>query len=96
MGWLTSMFSTGAQGRNIFPKHSFNIRWREIPQEEFKTNVYGVREINLIGMFSLPLVNDYGLGNRFAEVVHGEFCKGFLLNELHLFCVQMQQAEGVF
>ncbi len=66
-------------------KHSFNIRWRYVPQEEFKTNVYSVREIYLIGMFSLPLLNDYGLGNQIAEVVHGEFRKDFLENELHLF-----------
>ena len=47
-------------------------------------------------MFSFSLPNDYGLGNQFAEVVHCQFCKDFLVNEFHLFCVQMQQAKGVF
>ena len=89
LGWLTSIFSAGANGRNVLHKQGFNIRWRDIPQEEFETNMYCVGEIYLIGMFSLPLLNDYGLGNQFAEVVHGEFCKDFLVNELHLFCVQM-------
>ncbi len=52
--------------------------------------MYCVGEIYLICVFSLLLVNDYGSGNHLAEVVHSEFCKDFLVHELHLFCVQMQ------
>jgi len=89
-GRLISIFSTRANGRNILHKQGFNIRWRDNPPEGLETNVYGVREVYFVGMLSLPLVNDYGLCDHFAEVVHGEFCKDFLENELHLFCVQMQ------
>ena len=37
--------------------------------------MYCIREINLIGMRFLCLLDDYGLCNQFAEVVHGELCK---------------------
>ena len=63
------------------------MRWKDIPKKEFKTNTYRIREIDFIGIFSLSLLNDYELGNPFAEVVHSEFCKDFLENELHFFCV---------
>ncbi len=89
LGWLTSVFSAWSNWRNKLHKHGFNIRWGGILKEEFKANVYSVREINLIGMFSLALLNDYGVCDQFAEVVHSELCKDFLENELHLFCVEM-------
>ena len=92
---LARIFSARSDWRNILHKQGFNIRWSDFPQEELKTNVYCVREIYLIGIFSLPLLNDYGVGNQFAEVVHSKFCKDFLENELHLFCVQVQQSQSV-
>ena len=58
--------------------------------------MYRIGKTDHVVMFSFPLLNDYGLGNQFAEIVHSEFRKDFLVNELHLFCVQMKQAEGVF
>ena len=67
---LTSIFSAGANGRNIFHKHSFNNWWRDILPEKIKTNMYSVRKVHLIGIFFLFLLNDYGLGNQFTEVVH--------------------------
>jgi len=48
-----------------------------------------IGKCDLIGIFSV-LVNDYGLGNHFTEVVHGKLGKDFLENELHLFCVEMK------
>src|SRR5699024_8033672 len=81
--------------RNVLHKQGLNTGWSDFTQEEFKTNMYCVREIYFISIFPLLLLNDYGLGNQFAEVVHGEFCKDLLVNELHLFCVQMQQTKRV-
>ena len=53
-------------------KQGFNKGWREIIKKELPANVYGGRKIDLIGMFSIVLLNDYGLGNQFIEVVHGK------------------------
>ena len=77
-------------------KHGFNTRWREITQEELSANMYGGREIDFVSIFSVFLLNDYGLGNQFIEVVHGKSGKDFLVNELHLFCVKMLEPDGVF
>lgn len=77
-------------------KQGFHPRWREITQEELSANMYGGREIDLVGIFSIFLLNDYGLGNQFIEVVHGKSGKDFLVNELHLFCVKMLEPDGVF
>ena len=68
-------------------KHGFKNGWRDISKEELSANMYCIREINLIGMRFLCLLDDYGLCNQFAEVVHGELGKNLLENELHLFCV---------
>ena len=70
-------------------KQGFNEGWRDIPKEELSANMYGSREIDLINVFSVFLLNDYGLCNHFIEVVHGETGKDFLADELHLFCVKM-------
>ena len=59
-------------------------------------NMYGGRKIDLVGIFSVFLLNDYGLGNQFIEVVHGKAGKDFLVNELHLFCVKMLETDGIF
>ena len=53
-------------------KQGFHPRWREITQEELSANMYGGREIDLVGIFSVFLLDDYGLGNQFIEVVHGK------------------------
>ena len=93
---LTRPTPTGANGRNMLRKQGFHPRWREITQEELSANMYGGREIDLVGIFSVFLLNDYGLGNQFIEVVHGKAGKDFLVNELHLFCVEMLEADGIF
>lgn len=90
---VTSIFSTGANGRDILHKHGFKNGWRDCAKKELQTNVYCVGEIYLICVFSLFLLNDYGSGNLFTKVVHSKLCKDFLVHELHLFCVQMQQTE---
>ena len=45
----------------------------------------GNGEINLIGIFLLSLLDDYGLGNQLAEVEHSKLGKDFLMNEVHPF-----------
>ena len=67
---LTSIFTTGTNGRNILLEQGFNIRWMDFSKKERKTNVYSIREIDFVVMLSLSLQNDYGLGNQFAEVIH--------------------------
>ena len=49
-----------------------------------------------MGIFSFSLSDGYGLGNHLSEVVHGELCKDFLVDEVHLFCVKMEQSQGIF
>ena len=93
---LTRPTPTGANGRNMLRKQGFHPRWREITQEELSANMYGGREIDFIGIFSVFLLNDYGLGNQFIEVVHSKAGKDFLVNELHLFCVEMLEPNGIF
>ena len=70
-------------------KQGFNEGWRDIPEKELSANMYSSGEIDLIGKFSAILLNDYGLGNQFIEVVHGKTGKDFLVDELHLFRVEM-------
>ena len=77
-------------------KQGFNEGWRDIPKEELSANMYSGREIDLIGVFSAFLLNDYGLGNHFIEIVHSKPGKDFLADELHLFCVEMLEANRVF
>lgn len=49
-----------------------------------------------MGIFSFSLSDGYGLGNHLTEVVLGELCKDFLVDEVHLFCVKMEQSQGIF
>ena len=58
--------------------------------------MYSGGEVDRIGILSVPLLNDYGRGNQLREVVHSEFSKDFLVYVLHLFCVEMNEAKGIF
>ena len=53
-------------------------------------------KVDLIGMFSVCLLNDYGLGNQLTKVVHCKLCKDFLVDELRLFRMQMHKPQGIF
>ena len=46
-------------------------------------------------MLRIPLLDDYGRGNQFREVVHGQFCKYFLDDVLHFFCMKMDETKRV-
>ena len=50
-------------------KQGFNEGWRDIPEKELPTHVYSSGEIDLIGMHSAILLNDYGLGNQSRKEV---------------------------
>lgn len=86
---LTRGTSTGTNGRNKLREQGFHTRRSEITKEEFSANMYSSRKIDLVSIFSVFLMNDYGLGNQFIEIVHGKASKDFLLNELRLFCVEI-------
>ena len=47
--------------------------------------MYGSREIDLNGMFSLLLLNDYVRGDQHGKVIHSQLGKDLLENELRLF-----------
>ena len=53
--------------------------------------MYSSRKVDLVGIFSAVLMNDYRQGNQFIEVVHGKAGKDFLMNELRfsLFCYSL-------
>ena len=93
---LTRVTSTGANGQKQSRKQSFKFRWRNIPQEEIAANMYGSGEVDRIGILCAALLSDYVRGNQFREVVHGQLSKDFLVDVLHLFCVEMDKAEGIF
>ena len=82
---LARVTSAGSNWRNEPQKQSFDIRWSKFSKKEFEANMYGIRKINLVVKFFLSLLNDYGTGNQFTEVVHGKLGKDFLENELRLF-----------
>ena len=86
---LTRRITTGANGRNELQEQGFNTRRSEIGQEEFSANVYSGGKIDLVSIFSVFLMNDYGLGNQFIEIVHGKTGEDFLMDELRLFCMEM-------
>ena len=68
----------------------------EFSKKELAANKYSVGKRNRINVFSFPLVDDYGLGNQFTEVVHDELSEDFLEDKIHLFCVEMEQAKSIF
>ena len=88
--------STGANGRNELCEQGFNTRRSEITKEEFSADVYSGGKVDLVRVFSVFLLNDYGLGNQFIEIVHGKTGEDFLLNELRLFRMEMLEPDGIF
>lgn len=88
--------STGTNGRNKLREQGFHTRRSEITKEEFSANMYSGRKIDLVRIFSAFLLNDYGLGDQFIEIVHGKTGEDFLLNKLRLFCVEMLEPDGIF
>ena len=95
-GYITRSASARANGRNKPCNESFNIWWRDIPQEELPANMYGNRKISFISVFPVGIPNDYGRGNQFGEIVHDESGEDFLENVLHFFCVKMEQTNRIF
>ena len=93
---LSGIASARANRKNQSRKQSFKHGWRYVSQEEIAANMYSSGEVDRIGKLRTALLNDYGRGNQLREVVHGEFRKDFLVDVLHLFCVEMNEAECVF
>ena len=58
--------------------------------------MYDSREVDRIGILGAAVLNDYGRGNQFREVVHGELSEDLLINVLHFFCVEMNKTKGIF
>ena len=76
-------------------EQGFNQRRREFAKKELSANMYGRRKVDHIGIFSAFLLNDYGLGNQFIEVVHSEAGKDFLVDKLRLFCMKKLKTHGI-
>ena len=58
--------------------------------------MYGSGEVGFVDIFIAALLNDYVRGNQFGEIVHNEPGEDFLKDVLHLFCMKVQKAHGVF
>ena len=58
-------------------------------------SLYSDSEIGFERVFSVAFLDEYVRGNQFREVVHDESGKKLLDNVLHLFCVEMEQANSV-
>ena len=93
---IARMVSACSNYRNILLYSGFNIWWRNITKKKLSANLYGYREICFARVFSFEFLNDYMRGNQFREVVHDKAGINFLCNILHLFCVKMEQANGIF
>lgn len=88
--------STGANGRNMSANESFNNRWRNITKKELSADMYGDREVGFVSMLCVDFGDDHGRGDQFGKVVHDQSGKDLLADELHLFCMEVEQAESVF
>lgn len=53
-------------------------------------------KVGLVSELSVLLLNDRVRSDQFSKVVHDEAGKDFLEDELHLFRVKGEQAQGVF
>ncbi len=58
--------------------------------------MYSGREVDRVGKLCVAFLNDYVRGNQLRKVVHDEFRIDFLVDVLHLFCVEMDEPKGVF
>ena len=58
--------------------------------------MYSSGEVDRIGILRIAFLDDYVRGNQLRKVVHGEFREYFLVDVLHLFCVEMDKAKGIF
>ena len=88
--------SAGANGRNMSANESFNNRWRDITKKELSADMYGDREVGFVSMLCVGFGDDHGRGDQFGKVVHDQSGKDLLADELHLFRMKVEQAEGVF
>ena len=57
--------------------------------------MYGDGKVGSVSVFSVEVLNDYVRGNQFRKVVHGESGKDLLEDVLRLFCMKMEQANGI-
>ena len=58
--------------------------------------MYGLGEIDLVGVLGAILLNDYVRGNHHREIVHGQLSENLLGDELRLLGVKIEQADRVF
>ena len=58
--------------------------------------MYSSGEVDRIGILRIAFLDDYVRGNQLRKVVHGEFRIDFLVDVLHLFCVEVDEPKGVF
>ena len=58
--------------------------------------MYSRGEVDRIGKLRIAFLNDYVRGNQLGKVVHGEIRIDFLVDVLHLFCVEVDEPKGVF
>ena len=93
---LSGIASAQTNRKNQSRKQSFKLWWRHIPQEEIAANMYSGGEVDRIGKLRIAFLDYHGRGNQFREVEHSEFCKDFLVDVLHLFCMEMNEAKSIF
>ena len=58
--------------------------------------MYSSGEVDRIGILRIAFLDDYVRGNQLGKVVHGKFREYFLVDVLHLFCVEMDKAKSIF
>ena len=58
--------------------------------------MYSSGEVDRIGILRIAFLDDYVRGNQLRKVVHDEFRVDFLVDVLHLFCVEVDEPKGVF
>ena len=95
LGELTRTFSVWADRGDKPRKQGFNIGWMHISTEKFTANMYGGREVGLVGVLFVAAANDHASGNALGKVVHGKPCEDLLEDVLHFFGMKSRKANRV-
>lgn len=81
--------------KNEFGKKGFQIRRRDITKEEIAAKMDSGRKVDL-RRIDADSLNDYTGRDVSREVVHDQPGKDFLKDVIRLFCVKMEETNGIF
>ena len=74
---LREHFRLGRIGEMYLISKASTLGGQTLPRKNCEANMSGNGEIDLVGVFLLFLLDDYGLGNQLAEVEHSKALQRF-------------------